>query len=330
MKKIKLSILGAGNIARRMAATAKAMPQEVELYAVASRELGRAEEFAGRFGFLKAYGSYEEMLSDPGSDLVYIATPHSHHGEQVRLCLEHGKNVLCEKPFTPNAAQARALFELAEQKGLFVMEAFWSRLLPFWPKLRGILKDGGLGPAHSLQADFGSYSCQVPRMRAPELAGGALLDVGVYCLHFADMLFGSEIDSISSAATLTEQGVDAQSTAVFRYRDGRLAVLSSSMVSPLKNQALIFCEKGYIRLDEFWKAEKILVYPTGETQPQVYHCPLEDNGFEYELRAAAQAIREGRTQCREISHEDTLRILTQADALRRQWGMKYPFEEELP
>lgn len=326
MGKLRLAILGAGNIAQRMAATAVSMPGEVELVAVASREHEKAQDFADRYHIPNVFGSYEAMLMQDNIDLVYVATPHSHHAQHVRMCLEYGKHVLCEKPFTPNEAQARELFDLANQKGLFVMEAFWSRLLPFWKKLYEILDEGNLGPVRSVQADFGGYSCQVPRMNRPELAGGALLDIGVYCLHFAEMVLGREIYSMTSAAQLTPEGVDAQSTAVIQYQSGALAVLSSSMVSPLKNQALIFCEKGYIRLDYFWKAESIQVFVTGKEQPEIYHCPLEDNGFECELRAAAQAIEQGWLECPEISHETTLFVLRQADELRRQWGMKYPFE----
>ena len=188
---LKVGILGAGGIACAMAKTISQMPSAC-CFAVASRDLEKARKFAEKWGIKKAYGSYEEMLSDPGVDLVYVATPHSHHYPHVRLCLEHGKHVLCEKAFTVNAAQARELFRIAKDKRLLLTEAMWTRYLPMRGTINEVLRSGIVGKPWLLTANLGYMISDVERLKEPSLAGGALLDVGVYPLNFAAMVFGND------------------------------------------------------------------------------------------------------------------------------------------
>ena len=183
MGKIKIAILGAGSIARQMAYTISNM-DNVDAYAVAARDFERAEKFAKEYGFEKAYGSYEAMLKDENVDLVYIATPHSHHYEHSMLCLNHGKHVLCEKAFTANAKQAEEVLKLAESKKLLITEAIWTRYMPMAKTLNEVIQSGIIGEVTSLTANLGYVIKDIPRLIEPKLSGGALLDVGIYTINF--------------------------------------------------------------------------------------------------------------------------------------------------
>ena len=189
---MKIGILGAGGIAVQMAKTVAGM-KDVENYAVAARSFERAQAFAEKYGFSKAYGSYEEMLADPQVDLVYIATPHSHHYLHAKMCLEAGKNVLCEKAFTVNADQARKLFALAKEKNLLITEAIWTRYMPSRKMIDDIISSGVIGEVTAVIANLNYAISEVERIRKPELAGGALLDVGVYTINFASMVLGDKL-----------------------------------------------------------------------------------------------------------------------------------------
>ena len=225
---MKLAILGPGRIARTVAPTLAAIP-EIECYAAASRTPGRAEDFAREFGFEKAYDSYEAMLQDPAVELVYITTPHSHHYEQICQCLEHGKHVICEKAFTMNADQARKVRELSVQKGLYVAEAIWTRYMPSRQLIDEIIKSGIIGAVNTLTANLSYNIAYKSRIMEPALAGGALLDIGIYGLNFALMHFGDDIERIESSVKLTDTGVDAMETITILYKNGRMAVLTHSI-----------------------------------------------------------------------------------------------------
>lgn len=325
MKKLNFAILCAGNIAGTMAKTVSQM-NEVTPYAIAARELDRAKSLAGKYGFQKAYGSYEQLVNDENVDLVYIASPHSHHYEHVKLCLEHGKHVLCEKPFAVNQKQAEELFTLAKEKNLFLTEAMWTRFLPFADKLREILRSGIIGEPVTLTASFGMDLRHVERVINPELAGGVLLDMGIYPLTFASMFFGTDLAQIQSACVKSNRGVDAQDSVTLVFLNGRMAVLNFSFLCDYQNQAVIYGDKGRIVLDDFYRAQSIQVYLKGEKEPKIFSLPFDYTGYEYEVRAAAQAIERGKLDCEEIPHEETLRLLGMMDQLRAEWGIHYPFE----
>jgi len=225
---MKLAVLGPGRIADGVAHTLVQIP-DIECYAVASRTPGKAEAFAEKFGFQKAYTSYEAMLSDPDVELVYITTPHSHHFEHMMLCLQYGKNVICEKAFTMNARQARIVRDTAAEKGLYVAEAIWTRYMPSRQIIDRVIESGVIGYVNTLTANLSYNIAYKPRIMDPALAGGALLDVGVYGLNFALMHFEDDIDHIESSVRLAETGVDAMETITIFYKDGRMAVLTHSI-----------------------------------------------------------------------------------------------------
>lgn len=324
--KVNVGILGTGNIAAVMASTIESM-KGVRLYAVASREKVKADVFAGRHGCKKAYGSYEELAADKKVDLIYIATPHSEHFSNAKMCIEYGKPVLCEKAFTANAAQAEELISLAEEKRVFITEAMWTRYMPMLTTIREVIGSGVIGEPKTLTANLGYVIDHVERLRNPALAGGALLDVGVYPLNFALMIFGDSIDKIVSNCTYTDTGVDEQNSITLQYSDGRVAHLNSSMSSMSDRMGIIYGTKGYIIVENINNFESVSVYDSNYKKVGVYKCPKKISGYEYEVEASIRAVREHRLECVEMPHSETVRVMKIMDELRREWGIVYPFEK---
>lgn len=320
-----MAILGAGSIARTMAATINKM-EEVTSYAIASRDFKKAEDFAKEFGLTKAYGSYEEMLKDPEVELVYIATPHSHHYEHVKLCLNHGKHVLCEKAFAINAEQAIEMFNLAKEKKLLLTEAIWTRYMPLRRTIDEIIESGIIGKVSMLTANLGYVINHVPRLVDPALAGGALLDLGVYPINFALMSFGSDIESIASTAVITDRGIDSQNSITIVYKDGKMAVLQCTMLSLTDRQGIISGSKGFIIAENINNYERIKVYDINRKELACYEAPKQITGYEYEVRAAIKAIKEGKLECEEMPHAESIKVMQLMDALRQEWGVLYPGE----
>ena len=323
---MNLGILGAGSIARKMAATVAGM-QEVTSYAVAARDKTRAAAFEAEFGFQKSYGSYEEMVRDPEVDLVYIATPHSLHYEQVKLCLNHGKHVLCEKAFTQNAEQAQEILDLAKEKKLLLTEAIWTRYMPMRETLDDVVKSGIIGTITSLTANLGYALGHVERLQEPSLAGGALLDLGVYPINFALMVFGTEIDKIVSSAVLTEKGVDARNSITICYRDGKTANLYSDMMAVTDRRGIIFGDKGWIEVENINNCEGIKVYNKNYERIASYETPKQITGYEYEVEACIEALKKGALECPQMPHSETMRVMKIMDQLRKEWGVVYPGEK---
>ena len=326
-----VAILGAGKIALAMAKTLRGMKAQGEavcLYAVASRDLVRAKAFADAQGFENAYGSYEDMLADPKVDLVYIATPHSHHAEHMKLCINAGKAVLCEKSFTANAKQAREVLALAKEKGVLVTEAIWTRYMPSLKILKDIIASGALGEVKMLSASLFYPIDAVPRIILPELAGGALLDVGVYPLNFACMIFGSDPVRMDSSVQLTDLGVDYQESFTLHYADGRMAVLSAGAGTRCDRRCLISGSKGYIVADNVNNIHKIELFTEDDdfTTPKAFPVPEQITGYEYQVRSCMRALENGDLECPEMPHAETIRVMELMDELRAQWGVKYPFE----
>lgn len=325
IKPIKLGILATGNIAGQMARTIKEMDC-VTGYAAASRSLEKAEQFAKTHGFEKAYGSYEELVNDPEAELIYVASPHSHHYEHIKLCLEHGKHVLCEKAFTVNEAQAREVTALAEAKNLLLAEAMWVRYMPMVKTLQGVIASGIIGDVSTVTANLYYLIKDVERIVKPELAGGALLDVGVYTLTFASVVMGDEIERIHAAAVKTETGVDAQNSITIIYKDGRMAQLCSGIMSISDRKGMIYGSKGYIIIENINNFETIQVYDTKRELIETHTCPPQITGFEYQVEACVNAIRNGQTECPQMTHKQSVEIMRQMDEVRRQIGVTYPCE----
>ena len=326
MKKLRVGILSTGNIASTMAETLKGM-EEAELYAVASRNKEKAEEFAAKFGVLKAYGSYEELAADEQVDLVYVATPMSKHYENVKMLLNYGRNVLCEKSFALNEKQAAEMLALAKEKKLLLTEAIWVRYMPMWKTLRQVLDSGAIGNPMTVTANLCYLIDQVPRLLKPELGGGALLDVGVYVMNFASLVFGDEIEKITSTAVMTETGVDAQNSITLTYPGGEMAILNSSLRVLSDRKGIIYGTKGYVIVENINNFESITVYNEEREVKAVYEQPKQITGYEYEVLACKNALEQGRLECPEMPHKETLEIMKQMDALRKQWGLQYPEEK---
>lgn len=327
-----VAILGAGNIARQMAKTLrlmKARGDKVELYAVGSRDKARAEAFAQAEGFAKVYGSYGELLRDDGVDLVYIATPHSHHGEQIKQCVTHGKAVLCEKAFTATAAQAERALALAKEKGVLVTEAIWTRYVPMRRMLDELLASGAIGTPRVLTANLGYTIYDKERIRRPELAGGALLDVGVYVLNFAAMVFGTQVERMESSVRLMDTGVDMQESITLHYPDGRMAELMATAACNTSRRCWIYGDQGCAEVDNVNNPRRITLYANANdpaSVTRVIDAPPQLTGYEYEVLACLRALETGALECPEMPHVETLRIMRWMDTLRHSWDMRYPFE----
>lgn len=319
---MKIGILGAGGIAATLAETMNKMP-EVECYGVASRDLEKAKIFAKEHGFSHAFGSYEEMLADKEIELIYIATPHSHHYRHIRMCLDAGKHVLCEKSFTVNAAQAEEVFQIAEKKKLLVTEAIWTRYMPSRKMIDNILAEGVIGNVTKLTANLCYPIAHKERIIKPELAGGALLDVGIYPLNFAYMHFGDGVSKIQSAAQLTEAGVDGENGMLLLYRDGRMAVLNSGIYSKSDREGVFYGSNGYMVVENINNPEMIRVYDKEHNLLREEKVPEQISGYEYEITETIACIREEKLECPSMPHTETLKMMRVMDELRAEWGVCY-------
>lgn len=327
---MKFAILAAGGIAHKMAEAVtgieKAGMARIQKYAVASRDISRAEEFAKEWGFEKAYGSYEELAKDPEVELVYVASPHSHHYEHAKLCLEHGKHVLVEKAFTVNAAQAEELMKLAREKQVLLTEAIWTRYMPSRKMIGDLLESGIIGKVSSMTANLGYPLMNVPRLVRPELAGGALLDLGVYSITMALMLFHEEITDVVSAAVFSPEGVDWMNSITLTFADGKMAVLNSNMTARTDRRAIVNGNEGYMEITEINNPEEIRVFDRDGKLKECCQVPEQINGYEYEVLACIRAIGEGKMECEEMPHSETLRVMRLMDQIRGQWGFRLPCE----
>ncbi|HPJ03375.1 MAG TPA: Gfo/Idh/MocA family oxidoreductase [Candidatus Limiplasma sp.] len=318
---MNVAILGAGGIAQKMARTLKGMIAQgnegVAMHSVASRDGEKALSFAREYGFEKAYGSYEEMLRDPDVDLVYVATPHSHHYEQMMMCLKHGKHILCEKAFTINARQAEEVLALAREKGLYVAEAIWTRYLPSRKMIDDLIAGGAIGKPRMVMANLAYVLDHVERMIRPELAGGALLDLGVYALNFAAMVLGKDVIDIQAVAQMHETGVDMQDSITLTFAGGEMAVLCAAMNCAGDSRGVVYGTKGTLTADNINNPGVITVVPYLKAEEtRTYPVPKQITGFEYQVQAAVDAIERGQVECEAIPHDETIRIMKLMDDTR--------------
>lgn len=327
MRKLHVGIMGAGNIAGTMAETINGMKGAV-LYAVASRTQEKADVFAKKYGVKKAYGSYEAMLKDRKVDLVYIATPHSEHYTNAMLCIKYKKAVLCEKAFTANAKQAKEVIEYAEKEKVFITEAIWTRYMPMVNMIKEVLEQGMIGTPMLLTANL-SYSLgHVRRMYDPALAGGSLLDLGVYPINFASIFFGTDIEKVASFCTYTETGVDKQETITIQYKNGRVACLTASQCCAGDRKGIIQGSEGYMVIENINNYESFTVYDRNHKKLLHKKAPKQITGYEYEVMACIKALENGRLECPEMPHKETIRVMEFMDDLRKEWGVVFPFEKE--
>lgn len=326
---MRVGILGLGWIAERVALTLKEMSEEgIFLTAVGSRSLEKARAFAEKFGAVKAYGSYEELAADKDIDLIYIATPHSHHYEHAKLCLSHNKNLLIEKAFTVNARQARELIDIAKSKNLLIAEAIWTRYMPSRFALDKILASGVIGEAKSLTANLGYDNIHTERMYKPELAGGALLDLGVYPINFALAAFGNDIERIVSRADMYHTGVDLRDYITVYFEDGKTAELYASLDEFTDKKGVIQGSGGYIEFENINNCECIKTYINGAKDSRIvkFDVPKQITGLEYQFRSCKKALENNELETPEMPHSEIIKVMEIMDSLRENWGVKYPNE----
>ncbi len=319
-------ILGTGNIAKQFARGLADTPDAV-LQAVGSRSQESADGFADEFDVPTRHPSYQALANDPAIDAIYISTPHPYHKDNSILCLEAGKAVLCEKPFTINATEAQAVVDVARAKGVFLMEAMWSRYFPAMIKVREWLDEGAIGDVRLVSADFGFRAGvnAAGRLFNPALGGGALLDVGIYVTSFASFVLGPHPTRIQSLANIGETGVDEQNTILLGYENGAMATLTSAVRTSTLHEAHIVGTDGTISIPtHFWKAEKA-VLKAGEREEEVNIKPM-GNGYNYEAAEVGRCLNEGLLESPTMPLDETIALMKILDAIRADWGLKYPME----
>jgi predicted dehydrogenase len=320
-------IIGPGRIARSFAEALKTLP-EADAAAVCSRDIGRACAFAREYSVSKAYDSVEQLCADSDIDIVYIANPHAFHARDALICLNAGKSVLCEKPITVNAAELKELIDAAGKNGVFLMEALWTRFLPAVAKVREWLDEGKIGKVKMINTSFGFTREleETERLLNPDLAGGALLDIGVYNISFTQMVMkGAAPERVFGEANIGATGVDEEYCACFRYPDGALASLTGGIQTGMRKEALIYGTKGMIHVPDFWKASSAVLEVYDEEKVTV-ECPYPSTGLQFQAREVMRRISEGKLESDIMPLSESLLSVETMDELRRQWGLVYPFE----
>lgn len=320
---IRWAVVGPGAIAEKVLADLVHVEGAV-LAAVGSRSLERAADFAARHGVTRAYGSYREVMTDADVDVVYVATPHPHHHAVALAALQAGKAVLVEKAFTATLAGTREVVELARRTGIFAMEAMWTRFQPAVVRLRELVADGAIGEVRAVQADLGIAPPYDPTARHFDLAqgGGALLDIAVYPVSFAQMLLGTP-DSVSANGSLTPSGVDAEESLLLGYADGRQAVLTASLRCLLPGQARVFGTGGWVDvLPRFHHPSSIVVHRNG-ADPEEITRPQLGGGYSHELLEVTECLRTGRTESAVMPLSDTVAVMGVLEQAAEQLGVQF-------
>ena len=325
MSNFRWGILGTGGIAQAFARDLELLEGHT-VAAVGSRTIDTSNSFAKNFSGCIAYGSYQELV-ESDVDAIYVATPHTFHFEHTQLALLAGKPVLCEKPFTINSQQAKALVDLASEKNLALMEAIWTRFLPHIKTVREILRSGVLGNIQTVITDHGQYLPRDahPRLWEPELGGGALLDLGIYPITFADIVLGTPV-SISARAELTDEGVDLQSSMIFQYSNGAHALLSCTMANRTPNTAVVAGDLARLELDGFFFAPTSMRVITRDGVVTEYPSSYDGIGLREEAIEFARIVGEGAIESPLAPHQKSVEIMQLMDEIRVQIGVKYPNE----
>lgn len=321
----RIGIIGAGWIADKMA-EALAPLADYQVYAIASRSLEKAQAFAQQHNIEKAYGSYEELVCDADVDLVYIATPHSHHFEHASLAIKHGKHVLVEKAFTANARQAEQLMALAKEKNVFITEAIWTRYMPLSHKVKELMESGIIGEPRVLTATLCYMMEHKERIVRADLCGGALLDLGVYVLNFARMYFGTDIKRTVTNCHLGPEGMDMMESISLSYPNNKMANLQAGCLTLNDRQGIISGTDGYIRVDNVNCPERIDVVRNYKLVETIERPADMVNGYEYQVFECRRCIEQGLLESPMMPHEETIAIMKQMDELRAEWGVKYPMD----
>jgi predicted dehydrogenase len=325
--RFRWGIVGTGNIAASMA-QALALVDTAELVAVGSREHATAVAFGERWGIPRCYGSYAALAADPEVDIAYIATPNSLHCENMKLFLQAGKHVLCEKPLALDARQAAECITLARRKGLFLMEAVWMRFFPAMTRLRQWVAEEAVGEVQLVQAEacLDLPTSPAHRVRNPQLGGGALLDLGIYPFSLATMLLGFPQQVESLHTRLTDTGVDALDVLRLSYGSGALALLSCSLELSRPCEALIMGTRGYIKIHDSFLQPRRLTLRADQRPVEVVDLPFVGNGYAHEVNEVHACLATGKLESDRMPLNESQRTLEAMDTLRSQWGVVYPTE----
>ena len=323
---LRVGIIGAGWIAEKAAITLNGL-ETCEAYAIASRTLDKAQAFAEKWQIPQAYGSYTELINDPAVDLVYIATPHSHHYDVTKEALMADKPCLVEKAFMANLRQAKEIVDLAHERKVFLAEAIWTRYQPVVQMVRDLISSGRIGEPRLVTATLGYSMGEKPRIMRADLCGGALLDLGVYALNFVRMFFPADIVSIDSQCVKSKTGMDLTNAITLVLSDGLLCNLQSSAACVGDNIGVIAGPEGNLIIDNINNPQKITVNTHDRVFVEDIHVPRQITGYEYQFLACREALIEGLLEPREMPHEETLYIMQLMDELRRKWGVRYPMDE---
>lgn len=325
---IRWGIIGTGSICGSFAEALAMLPAEGKVVAVGSRTKEKANQFGDQFKIPRRHASYEALVNDPEVDAVYVGTPHTFHMENTLLALKAGKHVLCEKPFCINATQAAKMIKMARDKKLFLMEAMWTRFFPVMSKVREWLRNGLIGDPRLAAADFGFRAGFDPKSRifAPELGGGALLDVGVYAISFASMVFGGGATRMASLTNLGKSGVDEESTLLLGFPGGRMAVLYTAIRLTTPWNGTILGTEGKIQIESPFWCPKVVTLEAGSTKIK-FENNYAGRGDQFMAAEVMRCLRDGKLESDIMPLDETLAIIKTMDKIREQWGLKYPMEK---
>lgn len=320
---VRWGIVGPGRIAENVMGDFGRVPN-AEVVAVASRSGDRARAFAGRHGIGRAYGSYRELIADPDVDVLYIATPHPQHLAIGVAAARAGKGMLVEKAFTATFAGAQALVEAARANHVFAMEAMWTRFQPAIVQARGLLADGAIGEVRSVQVDLGVVRAFDPsdRVFGYDLGGGAMLDLGVYLVSFAQLVLGTPT-SVAALGSLEPSGVDAAVSLLLGFPDGRTATLMCSLHSPMPGHARVFGSTGWIDVPPRFHHPRSVILHRDGAEPEQFECPPIGAGYAHELIEVTECVAAGRTESALMPLADTLAVQRVLDDALGQLGIRF-------
>ena len=324
MVSIRWGIIAPGRIAHKFASDFSLIHNH-SITSVASTNIERARAFADKYKLSSSYGDYREMLTKEKLDVVYIASPHSFHFEQAKMCLDLGISVLCEKPVTIHSGQLKQLLTLAAEKGLFFMEALWTVFLPTYTQIFEKINNGDIGSIIGVKADFGFHMPFDPESRLfnPSLGGGSLLDIGIYPLLLATLCLGYP-NEIKALATLTELQVDDEMMAILKYNKRGLAQIQSTIRANTRTEAFIFGDNGSFWVPGRWIDSQIFYVLKSDGQEELVHSPWEGFGYQFQISAVEKCLVQGLSECPLVPHSLSIQLMNQMDEIRKQTGIVYP------
>ncbi len=324
---VNWGIIGTGNIAKTFVDEFNYI-NDGRVLAVASRTQEKASKFAEEYDIKKAYGGYEALVKDEDIDIIYIATPHNFHYENTILCLENNKSVLCEKPIAVNLEQTRKMVNMAEEKELFLMEAMWTYFLPAINKAKEWITQGKIGDIHLLTAQFG-FRTEIDfnnRLFDLKLAGGALLDVGIYPIALSNLFLKEDPIDIKAAGYINPKTkVDEHDSIILKYKNGAIAQLTCSIQAEFEDDLFIYGTDGTIHIPDFWKASKVTL--NNKDGKEIFEDKRNSLGYNYEIEEVNKSILSDNTESKIVTFKDSISNMAILDQVRRIIGLKYPFEQ---